>query len=158
MRCIRSTTLCATRSHWPMGWEFGLLIARMALSIGLVAVASLGAATIYEHRNAAPACTNEWTLGRISEILRDKFHLDSIIVNDIRTVSGGFFGSSHDCTAEVAEIRSGEDAASMVWQEIRYRIVHQDGSEPSAITLELAGRVPLAPQPRSVWTRLLAHL
>src|SRR5271156_2350224 len=118
----------------------------MVLSIGLVAFASLGAATLYAHRNAPPTCTSDWTLGRVSEILRDNFHLDSIIVNHITTVSGGFLSKSLDCAAAVTEIRGGEDASGMAWQEIRYRIVHQDGSRPSVVTLELGNRVPLAPQ------------
>jgi hypothetical protein len=66
----------------------------MVLSIGFVAFASLGAATLYVHRNAPPTCTSDWALGRVSEILRDNFHLDSIIVNHIQTVSGGFFGNT----------------------------------------------------------------
>jgi hypothetical protein len=111
------------------------LTTRMVLSIGLVAFASLGAATLYAHRNAPSTCTSDWTLSRVSVILRDNFHLDSIIVNHIRTVSGGFFSDSHDCTAEVTEIKGGEDASGMAWQEIRYRVVDQDGSRPSLVTL-----------------------
>ena len=157
MRRIRPTTLCASKSASTVDREFKLTT-RMVLSIGLVAFASLGAATLYVHRNAPPTCTSEWTLGRVSGTLRNNFHLDSIIVNHIRTVSGGFFSDSHDCTAEVTKIRSGEDAADMAWQEIRYRIVHQDESRTSAVTLELGDHVPLAPQTPSLWTRLLEHL
>jgi hypothetical protein len=134
------------------------LTTRIVLSIGLVAFASLGATTFYAHRNAPPTCTSEWTLTRVSEVLRDNFRLDSIIVNHIRTVTGGFLSKSLDCAAEVAEIRGGEDASGMAWREIRYRIVHQNGSGPSIVTVELRDRVPLAPQSPSLWTRLLAHL
>jgi hypothetical protein len=157
MRRIRPTTLCASKSASTVDREFKLTT-RMVLSIGLVAFASLGAATLYVHRNAPPTCTSDWTLGRVSEILRDNFHLDSIIMNHIATVSGGFFSDSHDCTAEVTKIRSGEDASGMAWQEIRYRIVHQDESRTSAVTLELGDHVPLAPQTPSLWARLLAYL
>src|ERR1700691_4424821 len=104
MRCIRPATLCANRSTLTVYREFELTT-RMVLSIGSVALASLGAATLYVHRNAAPTCTGEWTLGRVSETLRDNFHLDSIIMNHITTISGGFFSNSHDCAAEVTEIR-----------------------------------------------------
>jgi hypothetical protein len=140
------------------GWEFDDLTTRMVLSIGFVAFASLGAASLYVHRNAPPTCTSDWTLGKVSEILRDNFHFDSIIVNHIRTVSGGFFSNTHDCAAEVAEIRGEEDASGMAWREIRYRIVRPDESRPSAVTVELGNHVPLAPQTPSLWTRLLAYL
>jgi hypothetical protein len=158
MRRIRPTTLCASRPALAAGWEFDELTTRMVLSIGFVAFASLGAATLHVHGNAAPTCTSDWTLGKISEILRDNFHLDGIIVNHIRTLSGGFFSNTHDCAAEVAEIRGDEAASSMAWREIRYRIVHQDESRPSAVTLELGDHVPLAVQTPSLWTRLLAYL
>jgi hypothetical protein len=157
MRRIRPTTLCASKSALTVDPDFKLTT-RMVLSIGLVAFASLGAATLYVHRNAPPTCTSDWTLGKVSEILRDSFHLDSIIINHIRTVSGGFFSNSHNCAAEVTEIRSGKDPSGMAWQEIRYRIVHQDESRTSAVTLELGDHVPLAPQTPSLWARLLAYL
>jgi hypothetical protein len=157
MQRIRPTTLCASGSALTVDREFKLTT-RMVLSIGLIAFTSLGAAALYLDRNAPPTCTSEWTLGRVSEILRDNFHLDSIIVNHIRTVSGGFFGKSHDCAAEVTEIRGGEDASGMAWREIRYRIVQQDGSRPSLVTLGMGNRVPLAPQTPSLWTRLVAFL
>ena len=173
MRRIRPTTLCAGRSAWPVfslasvrlgqcsAWrvcrEFKLTT-RMVLSIGVVAVASLGAAIFYARSNAPPTCTSDWTLSRVSESLRDNFHLDSIIMNHIRTVSGGFFSSSHDCAAEVTEIRGGEDASGMSWREIRYRIIHQATPPSFRTTVELGGHVPLAPQTPSLWTRLLARL
>jgi len=157
MRRIRPSTLCPSRSALMVDREFRLTT-RMVLSIGLVAFAALGAATLYVHRNAPPTCSSEWALGRISELLRDNYHLDSIIVNHITTVSGGFLSNIHDCAAEVTEIRGGEDASDMAWQEIRYRIVQQDASQPSVVTLALGDRVPLAPQAPSLWTRLLAYL
>jgi hypothetical protein len=157
MRCIRPPTLWPSRSALTVDREFKLTT-RLVLSVGLAAFASLGAATLYVHRNAPPTCTSELTLDRVSELLRDNYHLDSIIVNHIRTVSGGFLSTIHDCAAEVTEIRGGEDASGMAWQEIRYRIVHQDESSLSAVTLALGDRVPLAPQTPSLWTRLLAYL
>jgi len=158
MRRIWPATLRASSPALAAGGEYAELTTRMVLSIGFVAFASLGAATLYVHRNASPACTSDWTLGKVSEILRDNFHLDSLIVNHIRTVSGGYFSNTHDCAAEVAEIRGDEAASGMAWREIRYRVVHQDESQPSAVTLELGNHVPLAAQTPSLWTRLLAYL
>src|ERR1700677_4129327 len=149
--------MCATRSTLTVDREFKLTT-WMVVSIGLAAFASLGAATLYADRNAPPTCTSERTLGSVSETLRDNFHLDSIIVNHIRTVSGGFFSNVHECSAEVTEIRSGENASGMTWREIRYQIVHRHKSQPFAVTLELGGYVPLAPETPSLWSRLLASL
>jgi hypothetical protein len=140
------------------GWEFDDLMRRMTLSIAFVAVALLGAAALYVHRLAPPTCGSELALDRISRILRDDFHLDSIIANNVRTVSGGFFSDSHDCSAEIAEVRGDVDASVMPWREIRYRIVHQDKPPSFGITVELGDRVPLEPQNPSLWQRLLAHL
>ncbi len=153
---IQPTTLCASRPVLAANREFKLTT-RVLLSIGFVAF-SLGAATLYVHRNAPPTCTSDWTLDRVSEILRDNFHLDSIIVYHIQTVSGGFSSNTHDCAAEVAEIRADENASDMTWREIRYRIVHQDESRSSTVTVELGDRVPLAPQSPSLWARLPAYL
>ena len=130
---------------------------RMALSIGFVAVTSLGAAALYIRKDVPPACTSDWSLNRVAEILRDDFHLDSVLINNVRTVSGGFFSHSHDCSAEVAEVRGSVDASDMSWRGLRYRIVHQDAAQSATVTVELAGQVPLAPEAPSFWTRLLAQ-
>jgi hypothetical protein len=143
------------------GWEFDQLMTHTTVAIGVVAIAflgaSLGGAALYFYRNAPPTCDSERALDRISEVLRDDFHLDSILVNNVSTVSGGFFGDNQDCSAEVAEIRGGVDASDMRWREIRYRIV-QLGSQPFTITVELGDHVPLDPQTPSLWARVLAYL
>jgi hypothetical protein len=130
----------------------------MALSISFVAVALLGAAVLYVYKTAPPTCGSELALDRISTILRGDFHLNSIIANNVRTVSGGFFNDTRDCSAEVAEVRGDVDASVMPWREIRYRIVHQDKPPSFSITVELGDRVPLEPKTPSLWTRLLAYL
>jgi hypothetical protein len=132
--------------------------ARTALSIGLVAFASLGAAGLYAHRYAAPACDSEQALGRVYEIPRDEFHFDSVLVNNITTVSGGFFSDRHECSAEVTEIRGNVNASDMPWREVRYWIVPGDKSERSAITVRLGGGVPLAEPTPSLWKRLPWHI
>ena len=140
------------------GLEFDELTARMALLIGIAAAASLGAAGLYAHESAAPTCDSEPAQGRVYRVLRDQFHLDSIFVNNVRTISGGFFSGSHECSADVTTIRGNVNASDMPWQEIRYRIVLQDQSQPFALTVNLGSHVPLADPPPSFWTRLLAHL
>jgi hypothetical protein len=139
-------------------WEFDDLATPMALSIGFIACASLGALALYAHRSAHPGCDGGPTLDRVAEILRNDFHLDSIFVNDVKTVSGGFFSDSHDCSAQVTEIRGNVNASGMRWREVRYRIGYRDQSQRPIITVEMGDYVPLAGPPPSLWTRLLAYL
>jgi hypothetical protein len=134
------------------------LTPRVGLRSGLVAFALLGAAGMYAHSNIPLSCDSEEALRRVTEILRDEYHLDSIFVNNVRTVSGGVFSGSHDCSAEVVEIRGNVNASDMPWRGIRYRIVRQDQPPRPAITVELGGYVPLAEPTPSLWTRLLVRL
>jgi hypothetical protein len=130
---------------------------RIILASGVAAFALLGAIALYVRSNAPPNCGSEQALDRVSEILRDDFHLDSILMNNITTISGGFLSDRHDCSAEVTEIRGGVNASAMPWQEIRYRIVQQNKSRPPVVTVELGGNVPLAQPTPSLWKRLLAY-
>jgi hypothetical protein len=138
--------------------EFDELTTRMTLSIGFIALGLIGAAGLYVFKIATPACRSVQTVGRVYEILRDDFHLDSILLNNPTTVSGGFFSADHDCSAEVTQIRGNVNASALPWREIRYHIVHQENSQPPTITVELGGNVPLAPPAASLWERLLAYL
>lgn len=128
----------------------------MALSFGFAVAALLGAA-LYAHRNAPPSCTSQDALVRVSAILRDQYHLDSVFMNDVRTVSNGFFGDTYQCSAEVTQIQGNVNASSMPWREVVYRIVYRGRFEPPAITVDLGGAVPLASPEQPFWTRLLAH-
>lgn len=130
---------------------------RTVLLFALVACGLLGAAALYLHRNAPPACDSRWAFDKVSQVLRDDYHVESIFVNNFKTVSGGYFSDGHECSAEVSAIRGNVNAGDMGWREIRYRIVRHGESLPQ-ITVELRGQVPLAPPPPSFWTRLLAYL
>src|SRR5580692_8634002 len=130
---------------------------RIVLPIGIAASVLLGAIVLYVHGNAPPNCGSERALDRVSEILRDDFHLDSVLMNNITTISGGLLSDSHDCSAEVAEIRGGVNASAMPWQEIRYRVVQRGRSGPPLVTVELGGNVPLAQPTQSLWRGLLTY-
>lgn len=130
----------------------------MILVAGLAVFASLGAIALYLHGDAAPACDSEAALGRVSAILRDQFHLDSLFVNNIGTVTGGYFAKHRECAAEIASIRGDVDASDMHWREIHYRIDQPDKSVAATIAVQLGGPVPLAPPAKSLWERLLARL
>jgi hypothetical protein len=126
--------------------------------IGFAAAASFGAAALYAHGRAAPACDSEPALDRIYALLHSQLHLDSIFVNDVKALSGGYFSDNRDCSAEVTAIRGNVNASDMPWRSIRFHIVRQDGSQPPAITLNVGDQVPLAEPPPSFWSRLRAYL
>jgi hypothetical protein len=130
----------------------------MILIIGLSVSGSAGAAVLYTDRDAPLTCDSDQALTQVSEVLRNEYHLDSTLINGVRTVSGGFFGHSHQCSAEVAQIRGNANASDMPWREVRYQIVRRERSVDSDITVNLGGAVPLAGPPPTLWTRLLAHL
>ena len=113
---------------------------------------------MYLHRDAPPACNSDEALDHVYATLRDRFHLQSIFLNDIRTLSGGYFSNRYDCSAEVTEVRGNIAASGMPWRAVRYRIVHQDTAPYAAVTVELGGTVPLAPKRRTFWQRVLAYL
>jgi hypothetical protein len=131
---------------------------RTALCIGVAAIALLGAAGLYVHGRAPPSCGSEVALNSVSAILRDEFHLDSIYMTSVTTVSGGVFGDRRECSAAIAEIRGGVRPSGAPWREIRYRIVRLGKSGVPVITAELGGQVPLPPPTPSLWQRMLAYL
>jgi len=134
------------------------LIPRMVVPIGFAILASVGTVGLYARWNSLPTCDSEQAMNRVDEVLRDEYHLDSIFVNDIQTVSGEFFGDRRECSAEVTPIRGNMNASDMPWQEVRYQIERRAESEILAITIKLGGAVPLAGPPPSLWARLRARL
>ena len=116
---------------------------RMTLSIGFVAFASVAAAGLYAHRDAPPTCDSEQALSKVGEVLRDEYHLDSTFLNNIQTVSGGFFSDSHECSAEVTPIRGNVNASDMPWREVQYQLEQREKPERFSITVNLGGAVPL---------------
>lgn len=131
---------------------------RTVLPVCFVAFALLAAAALYAHLTAAPACGSDAALRRVSEILRDQFHFDSTFVNNVRTVSGGYFSDSHECSAQVTQIRGNVSASDMPWRELRYWIAQRDAAMPPDITVKVGGGTPLAAPPPSIWKRLVRRL
>ena len=130
---------------------------RFGWSFGLGVVVLVGAGVLYAHRNAPPSCRDRDVITRVSDILHDQFHLDSIFLNDVTTVSDGFFGDSYECWAQVAEIKGNLNAGNMPWRAVAYRIVSRGRDAEPTITVELRGTVPLAP-PQTFWARLMGRL
>jgi hypothetical protein len=131
---------------------------RLVLRISIVVFCLVGAAGLYVFAIATPACRSVQTVGRLYEILRGDYHLDSVMLNNPTTVSGGFFSNEHDCSAEVTQIRGNVNASALPWREIRYQVVQKSGYETPVVTVELGGDVPLAPAAASFWSRLRARL
>ena len=128
------------------------MTARTILAGVVVVFACAGGSALYLHGDAPPGCDSEPALRKVTDILREQFHLDGVFVNNVSTVSGGWFSDRHECSAEVAAIRGNVNASDMAWREIRYQIDRQ------AITVTLGGDVPLAKPALSLWERLLARL
>ena len=126
--------------------------------VALTVVAVAGAVTLYLRSGAAPDCGSDAALGQVYAALRDRFHLESVFLNDIQARSGWYLSTRRDCSAEVTEIRGNVAVSGMPWRAVRYRIVYPDPAAPAAVTVELGGSVPLAPKPRTFWQRVLANL
>jgi hypothetical protein len=134
------------------------LKARGIVTAALVVFAALGVGGFYAARDAAPACDSETALHAATDLLRDRYHLDGIFVNNIGTVSGGWFDRRRECSAEIAAIRGNVNASDMPWRSIHYQIDQRGEAERPVVTVQLGGDVPMAKKTRSFWERLLAHL
>jgi hypothetical protein len=132
-------------------------IMRTALVLGLVVGVSVAAAGAYVYSAAAPTCGSDWTLDRVSDDLRANSHFDSVLMNGIKTESGGYLSGTQDCSAQVTEIRGNTSASDMTWRAVRYQVVRRPNDD-HAVTVELGLEMPLAPPAPSFWQRLLADL
>ena len=128
---------------------------RFVWSFGLGVVILAGAGVLYAHRNAPPSCRDRDVIAKVSDILHGRFHLESIFLNDVQTVSNGYFGDSYACLAEVAEIKGNVNASSMDWRQVSYRIVSRGAG--ADVTVDLGEAVSLAPPQKSFWARLFAR-
>ena len=124
---------------------------------GVAAAVVVGGIAAYLRAGAAPACGSDAALGQVYAALHDRFHLESIYLNDIRTVSGGWFSGRYDCSAEVTEIRGNIAASGMPWRAVRYQIVRRETAPYADVTVSLGGSVPLAPERKSFWQRVFGR-
>jgi hypothetical protein len=127
---------------------------RIVWAVFLGAAVFLGSAAAYLRSDAAPACGSDAALGQVYAVLRDRFHLDSVFLNDIKPLAGGYFSDRRNCAAEVTEIRGNVAASGMAWRAVRYRIVRRETAPYADVTVSLGDNVPLAPERRSFWQRL----
>ena len=134
------------------------LTRRMVLPIGAGLAIVLGSAGLYAYQGASPSCDSEPALRQVDAVLRESYQLDSIFLNNIRTLSGGVFSGRRECSAEVAAIRGNVNASDMPWREVRYRIEERDKAEAPVISVTLGGDVPLAKPEPTLWERLLGYL
>jgi hypothetical protein len=137
--------------------EFDDLLTRSALFIGFIASASPGAVTLFAHRSAPPGRDSGQILDRVAAILYGVLHRGGLPVNDIRTVSSGYFTDSHDCSVEVTQTSVYVNASCVRWREIPYGILDRDESRRAVVTFEVLGDAPLAGPPPFLWTSVLAY-
>jgi hypothetical protein len=146
------------RPDTERAWELDRLTARTVLPIVCVTAAILGAAALYEHRGAAPACDSDQAQGQVYGVLRDQFHLQGIFLHGFTSTSGGFFSDTRTCTAEIAEIRGNVNAADLHWRQIRYRIARPDRTKLPVVAVNLGSATPFLETPeQTLWTRLGAR-
>ncbi len=131
--------------------------ARRTLPVALVAAVVLAAAGAYAYTRAAPACDSDQTLGRVYQALRDQFHFDSMLVNNVQTVSGNYFSTQRECSAEVTQVRGNVSASDMKWRDLRYHIAQDDASASATITVKVGDGIPLAEPTPSLWKRLFGQ-
>lgn len=134
------------------------MASRLFASIGFAALASLAATAFYAHSRAAPRCDSEQALQRITDVLRDEFHLDSVFVNNITGISGGWFSTRRECTAQVTEIKGNVSASDLPWRGLHYSIAPGPTAERADIEVKLGSGEPLAAKRKSLWRRLLGSL
>ena len=131
-------------------------MSRSGVLILIVAVAtSVGAAAWYMRLDTPPSCTSEPTLNEVSAVLHDRYQLDSIFLNDIRTVRGGWFSRNFECSAEEASIQGNQNIADLPWRGVHYSVMHLDGAPDFAVVAEVDGPTPFVRQRLSFWQRLL---
>lgn len=129
---------------------------RSTITTALIAVAVIGGGTVwYLHRGTPPGCTSEAALNRVYDVLHKTYQLDSIYLNNIRPVSGGYFSDHHACSAEVATIRGNQKVEDLPWHAVRFTIAPQDGDTGPAVAVTLGGPTPFVRQKPSFWERLL---
>jgi HD-like signal output (HDOD) protein len=122
--------------------------------IFFAAVAAGGGLT-YLHRHAPPGCAAEVTLDRVSAALRTQWQLPSVIVENVRTVSSGFFGNRYECSADVARLLSGVAASDMEWHQVRYSSERPGSSPLTVVSVTVGPAIPLPPS-RSFLDRIRA--
>ncbi len=125
----------------------------------LAALVGVGAGGVQARRNLRAACGNDDVLTEVHVVLRDRFRIDHIFINGVRTVSGSMLTGRYECTAQIAEIRGNQDASAMSWRGIRYSSINRHPGAPPAVAVDLESTMPLAPpEPKSLWERLFPSL
>lgn len=129
---------------------------RRILMLCLIVVAALGVATWVLRRDTPPSCSSEPVLNATYAALHDRYQLNSIFLNDIRTVHGGWFSHRFECEAEVTTIRGNQDLADMPWRSVHYSVLHINGVPDFAVEAELGGPTPFVRQKPSWWQELIS--
>jgi hypothetical protein len=125
------------------------------LLLAFLVVGLAGAGGVQGWWNHKASCGNDDVLNDVHDILRDRFHVDHILFNGVRTLSGNALTGHYACQAQIAEIRGNVGASDMGWRGVSYSSIGHRLPEPPSVTAELENGVPLAPHnPKSLWDRV----
>lgn len=127
-----------------------------AVTLTVTAAALLGVMVWNLRRDTPPSCTSEEALNGAYAALHDRYQLDSIFLNNIRTIDGGWFSRQFECSAEVATIRGNEDLVRLQWRSVHYTVMHVEGVPNFAVLADLGGPTPFVRKKPSFWERLIA--
>lgn len=129
---------------------------RGVVTMIVIGAVAIGATAWELHKDNPPSCTSEQALNAVSTALHDRYELDSIFLNDIRTVRGNWFSSSFDCRAEETVIAGNRNMEDLPWRAVHYKVMHLDGVPNFAVVAELDGPTPFVRDKLSFWQRLFS--
>jgi hypothetical protein len=110
-----------------------------------VAIAGFKGGKLVLRAFEVPSCHSKEAIKGMIEALKDPA-LGTLAVNNATTISGGPFARVRDCTADIAPLRGGVEAADMRWMRVTYEIVKSDTPDGVHVTAALGGATSLAPE------------
>jgi hypothetical protein len=116
---------------------------KITLLVVILAVIGVKAVKIALNAFAVPSCHSEETIkGMIAAL--GKPDLGTLAVNNAVSLSGGVISDTRLCTADIAPIRGGVDAADMHWMRVTYEVRKAASPAKVAVTAKLDGDTTLA--------------
>jgi hypothetical protein len=102
-----------------------------------------------------PPCHSDPAIKGLIAALADP-GLGTIAVNNAVTVSSGLFSAERDCTADIAALRGGVDAADMHWLRVSYQVKTGVNPDQADVAAQRGTAVTLAPE-RSDFARWVEY-
>jgi hypothetical protein len=118
---------------------------KIVIIVLVVAITGFKAVKWTVHAIEVPSCHSKEAVNAMIEALHDPA-LGTVAVNNATTLSGGVFSSVRRCTADIAPVRGGVDAADMHWMRVTYQVRKSTTPDSADVTATLAGDTMLAPE------------